>query len=129
MRLIRLDGEYAVARAAPDAQIPATLFAGAGLVSVTRTLDELSVVAPAAALAGFAAVEPGWSAFRVAGTLDFALTGVLAGLAGALARAGISLFAISTWDTDYILVKRADADAAAAAWRAQGHEVGHEASA
>lgn len=127
MRLIRLSGEYAVARAAPETQVPATLFAGAGLgsglVSVTRTADELSLVAPANALAGFPRVEAGWCAFRVAGTLDFAMTGVLADLAGALAQAGVSLFAVSTWDTDYVLVKQAKADAAAAAWRAAGHEV------
>lgn len=123
MRLVRLDGDYAVARAAPETEVPATLLAGTHLVSVTRTAEELSVVAPARALAGFDRVEPGWCAFRVAGTLDFAMTGVLADLSDALARAGISLFAISTWDTDYILVKRADADAAADAWRGAGHEV------
>ncbi len=123
MRLIRLAEEYAVARAEPAAPVPAGLFAADGLVSVTRTADELSLVAPAAALRHFDRVEPGWGAFRVAGTLDFAMTGVLASLAGALARAGISLFAVSTWDTDYILVRAADADAAAAAWRSEGHEV------
>lgn len=123
MRLIRLAEEYAVARAEPEAPVPAALFAVKGLVSVTRTADELSLVAPVAALRGFDRVEPGWCAFRVAGTLDFALTGVLAALAGALSRAGISLFAVSTWDTDYILVKQAEADAAVAAWRSEGHEV------
>ena len=123
LRLVRLSGDYAVARAAPETPVPASLLAGAGLVSVTRTDEELSLVAPAPALAGFDRVEPGWAAFRVAGTLDFAMTGVLAELSGALARAGVSLFAISTWDTDYILVRAADADAAAAAWRDAGHEV------
>ena len=123
MRLVRLSGAYAVARAAPETEVPAALLAGAGLVSVTRTAEELSLVAPEGALAGFDRVEPGWAAFRVAGRLDFAMTGVLADLSGALAGAGISLFAVSTWDTDYILVRAAAADAAAAAWRAAGHEV------
>lgn len=123
MRLTRLGGDYAVARAAPETPVPAALFAGAGLVSVTRTAEELSLVAPAGALADFRTVEAGWCVFRVEGPLAFSLTGVLAGLSGALARAGISLFAISTYDTDYILVKKADAAAAIAAWQAEGHEI------
>jgi len=123
VRLARLPGRYAVARAAPDSAVPEGLFSGTGLVSVTRTAEELSVVAAEAAVAGLDRVEGGWTAFRVAGTLDFALTGVLADLSGALAGAGISLFAVSTYDTDYILVREADADRAGVAWRAAGHDL------
>jgi len=123
LALTRLDGAYAVARAAPGTAPPPALFRAAGLVSVTATPAELSVVAPSAALEGFAHIDPGWAAFEVAGPLDFALTGILAGLSGALAEAGIALFALSTYDTDYILVKETDAEAAAAVWRAVGHRV------
>lgn len=126
MRLERLEGRYAVARAAAAEPLPAGLFGAAGLVSATRLGDELSLVVPEEALAALEAlerVERGFAAFRVAGTLDFALTGVLADLAGALASAEISLFAISTFDTDCILVREDRAEAAAEAWRAAGHEV------
>lgn len=130
MRLERLVGAHAVARAAAaSTALPAGFLAAGGteaLVSVTRLGEELSLVAPEALIdtfAGLERIERGWTAFRVEGPLDFALTGVLADLSGALAAAGISLFAISTHDTDCILVRERDAEAAAAAWRAAGHEV------
>lgn len=66
-----------------------------------------------------ARAESGWRAFRVAGTLDFALTGVLAALATPLAAAGVSIFAVSTFDTDYVLVK--DLPKARKALEAAGH--------
>jgi hypothetical protein len=67
--------------------------------------------------------EPGWRALQVAGPLDFALTGVLSSLLAPLAAAGVAVFALSTFDTDYVLVKEATlADAVAALERA-GHRV------
>jgi hypothetical protein len=65
----------------------------------------------------------GWRAFRVAGTLDFSLVGILAALSKTLADAGVGIFAISTFDTDYILTKAEDFDRALAALRAAGHDV------
>jgi len=125
MRLDCLAGIYAVARGAAATPIPVSIFGAPGLVSVNQTADELSAVAPAEALdpAVFEKCEPGWRAFCVAGPLDFAMTGVMAELSQTLAAAGISLFAISTYDTDYILVRAADAQRAAQAWRASGHDV------
>jgi hypothetical protein len=78
------------------------------LFSITRTNEELSIVCAEALVPPGVQVESGWRGLKVAGPLDFALTGILAELSGALARAGISLFAISTYDTDYILVKEKD---------------------
>lgn len=63
------------------------------------------------------------AALEVAGPLDFALTGVLAGLAVPLAEAGVSIFALATYDTDVLLVREAQLDAAIAALRAAGHDV------
>lgn len=83
----------------------------------------MSVVAREDALAGFDPVETGWVAFKVGGPLEFSMTGVLSDLSGALARDAISLFAISTYDTDYILVKSDDAARATDAWTAEGHQV------
>lgn len=90
------------------------------------TGDEISLVCleqniPAAALR----VEAGWRALRVRGTLDFSLTGILAGIAGVLSEAGISLFALSTYDTDYVLVRDSALEAALCALQ-NAHYAIHE---
>ncbi|MDB4964783.1 MAG: hypothetical protein JWN44_472 [Myxococcales bacterium] len=114
MRLRALDGLYAVARLAADAPLPAWATTGA-LSSITRTADELSIVCADAALPDGIAAERGFVAFRVAGTIDFAVTGVLSSLTAPLAAAGVSVFALSTFDTDYLLVRAADRARAVAA--------------
>jgi len=96
------------------------------LWTVARTADELSVVCLAQQVPPGVQVEPGWRALRVAGTLDFGLTGVLAALASPLADAGVSLFAFSTFDTDYILVRAARWPDAIAALRGAGHVIQRE---
>jgi len=80
--------------------------------SVTRTADELSIVLPEAHVPDDWQAEKSWRCLKVHGPLDFGLTGILAGISGTLAQADISLFAISTYDTDYILVKEADLERA-----------------
>jgi len=106
LTLKTLPGAYAVYRYAPHTKLPAD-FWQQPFLSVVQTPDELSVVAPADfPLEGVQAVEPGWAALKVAGRLDFSLIGVLAGLSGTLAAAGVSIFALSTFDTDYLLVKQ-----------------------
>ncbi len=74
--------------------------------SITRTDDELSIVCPECNIPANIKCEKNWRAFKVEGPLDFSLTGVLSSLASPLAEAGVSIFAISTFDTDYILVKK-----------------------
>ncbi len=76
--------------------------------SVTRTADEVSVVCEAADIPAEVVCGRDWRGFRVAGTLDFSLTGILAAVGGSLADAGISLFAVSSFDTDYFFVKTVD---------------------
>jgi len=68
-------------------------------------------------------VETGWRALTVRGPVEFTLTGILAALSGALAAAGVPIFALSTFDTDHLLVKDADLDRAIAALREAGHDV------
>jgi hypothetical protein len=98
-----LGGTFAVCRLPPEAPLPA--WAGAGpLVSLTRTAEELSVVCAEDAVPTGVQRVGGWRALMVVGPLDFALTGILAALAGPLAVAGIPIFALSTYDTDYLLV-------------------------
>jgi uncharacterized protein len=111
----------AVCRLPANTPVPAPK-AGA-LWSVTRTADELSIVCPVAEVPAGAEVERAWRALQVAGPLDFALTGVLAAIAVPLAEADVSIFAVSTYDTDYVLVREAALPAAAEALRRAGHDV------
>jgi hypothetical protein len=104
-------GSYSVVRLAAGA--PVTPPDRGALYALVRTREETSLVCDRAAVPGDAErVEHGWRAFRVAGTLDFALTGILARIAQPLAAAGVSLFAVSTFDADYVLVREGDWDAA-----------------
>ncbi len=112
----------AIARLAPDADVPSWALRGS-FVSTVRTPGELSVVAPDSAIGSHVEAERGWRALRIDGTLDFALTGVLAALAAPLAEAGVSIFAVSTYDTDYVLVRDAQLATALEALRAAGHTV------
>jgi hypothetical protein len=122
LALVALPGAFAVCRLAPDAPVPGWA-ATAPFLSVTRTADELSVVCPEGAVPDGVRCERGWQCLRVAGTLDFALVGVLAALLEPLAAAGISVFALSTFDTDYLLVRQGELGRAVEALRAAGHTV------
>ena len=110
----------AVCRLPAGAVLPAWATAGA-FYAVTRTADELSVVCPQQQVPAGVTCQPGWRCLQVAGPLDFALTGVLASLAQPLAEAGVPIFALSTYDTDYLLAPAASLDAALAALRSAGH--------
>ena len=123
MKLTMLPGEYAVARAKFDASVPEGFLSGAGFRTVSRTADELSLVGPSDAVSGMGKVETGWRAFKVHGPFAFDEVGIVAALSRALADARIGIFVISTYETDYILVKQTDADAAIAAWSRDGHEI------
>lgn len=82
-----------------------TNWAKGEFVSITNTQDECSVVCPKACIPEGIKYEGPWSVLKVEGPLDFALIGILSFISNTLANAGISIFAISTYDTDYILVK------------------------
>jgi len=112
-----------VCRLPAAAPIPSWALTG-DFFSVTRTTAELSLVCPEASVpSDEIRAENGWSGLKVEGPLDFALVGILAGLAGALAQAGISLFAISTYETDYILVKADRLSAVVEALSAAGYTI------
>lgn len=125
LSLSLLPGRLAVCRLPPGSEIPAppAQSADTGFWSVTRTADELSLVLPEAERHPDWLAETGWRALRVDGTLDFALTGILASLAAPLAAVEVSLFALSTFDTDYLLVRERDLERATAALQAAGHTV------
>lgn len=117
-----LPGEFAVARLAPDAAIPA--WADSPVFSaVTRSGDELSILCPAAQVPAEVRQERGWALFKFQGPFAFTQTGVLASVLAPLATARIGILAVSTFDTDYLLVKQAHAAAAIAAIESAGHRV------
>ena len=120
--LTRHKDGLAVVRLGPGAQVPSWASAST-LFSVTATATETSLVCHASSVPKRAPKEGPFVAFEVQGPLDFALTGVLHTLLGPLAEAGISVFTISTFDTDWILVHARDADRAEEAWTAAGHTV------
>ena len=120
MELKALDAELTVCKAASLSDINL----GAELFFVGKTDQELSLVcraedAPAAALAR----EDGWRAFRIEGVLDFSLVGILAKISAVLAEQRIGIFAVSTYNTDYILVKRENFSRALEALSAAGWTV------
>lgn len=104
LALTVLDKEYTIHRLDPDANIPATVF-GSQFYSISRTDEELSIVCEADIQIDSAKTSADWSCIKVIGPLDFSLTGILAGISSTLADVKISLFTISTYDTDYFLVK------------------------
>ena len=112
MNLEILPDTFAICRLDAAAPIPA--WARGDFISITRTRDELSIVCAQINVPRDVKCERAWRALRGIGVLDFALTGILASLATPLADAGISIFAISTFDTDYLLVKQNDFDHAIA---------------
>jgi hypothetical protein len=122
LTLTLMPDRLAVCRMAGDADLPAWAF-GPGFFSVTRTADELSIVTREDAPPPGILHEPGWRCLKLEGQFDFALTGILSSLATPLADAGVGIFVMSTYNTDYILVKQADLTQAVAALQAAGHTV------
>lgn len=125
MKLSILNDSFSVVKLPPTADIPAWAMHGE-FFSITRTAEELSIVCPSACLQEpleLAAAEHDWSCIKVEGVLDFGLTGILASLANPLAENGISLFAISTYNTDYLLVKSHVLDQARWVLEQAGHDV------
>ena len=118
-----LSGDYAIARANADAPVPPQILDGPGFVSVSRTEDELSVVALTSRVPEMDRIDAGWTVFKLHGPFAFDEVGIVAGLSRPIADAGIGIFVVSTFDTDYLLIKTKDADAAANLWRGQGHDI------
>jgi hypothetical protein len=118
-------GRYAVARLDPGERLP-DWAGGRPFVSITWTDAELSVVCPQEAVPPGVQAERGWCCLRVAGPLGFGMTGILASLAGPLASSGVSIFVVSTYDTDYLMLQERDLDRGVDALARAGHTVtGH----
>ena len=122
MKLEQFPETLAVVRLAPGAEIPAWA-ESSSLFSITATARETSLVCARRSVPKKAQQAGPFTAFAVEGPLDFSLTGILAELLQPLAEIEISIFTISTFDTDWILVPIGDADRAAEEWRRRGHDV------
>ena len=122
MKLEILEDRFAICRLSANAPLPEWA-AGGSFVSVTRTSEELSIVCKESGVPADVNSERGWRCLRVAGTLDFELVGVLKSLLDPLAEAEISVFAISTFDTDYLLVRESKLEAAIKSFQSRGYDV------
>ena len=112
----------AVCRFEPSAVLPDWIDQP-GFYSITRTAEELSVVCSEKRVPAGVASETGWQCFQLLGPFNFSEVGVIFSLTQPLAESGVAVFVISTFDTDYLMVKEKDFNKAIDALTAQGHRV------
>jgi hypothetical protein len=120
LRLSVLPDLYAISRLEGDAAVPSWASSD-GFWSITRTADELSVVCREHLVPDGIRCQRDWRCLRVAGAMDFSMVGVVSSLVTPLAEAGLSVFVVSTFDTDHLLVKDSDVDAVTTALSGAGH--------
>jgi hypothetical protein len=116
-----LEGEYAVWKLPLNSVLAP--HDTSSFLSITRTPAELSIVGPADQAPEGAPVNRGWVCLGVQGPLAFELTGVLAAISAPLAVAGVPIFVVSTFDTDYVLVPRTHLERGVEALKGAGHTV------
>lgn len=119
-----LEGRFSVHRLAPDAPLPPGLLEEP-FFALLRSPDELSVCCPSSLPVTAQRSEHGWAALAVVGPLDFQLTGILAGLTAPLAAAAVPVFGVSSFDTDYLLVREQHLETALTTLRRAGFNVGY----
>lgn len=112
----------AVCRLAPDAAAPD--WPRGTFTSITRTPDELSIVCDESAVPEGVQAAPGWRLLSIEGPIPFEMTGVASALIAPLAAAGVSVFLIATFDTDYLLLRYETFEQSLQILRSAGHEVG-----
>jgi hypothetical protein len=120
LTLSLLDETFALARIDPDDDFPEWAIEGS-FASVARTDEEISIICPQSAIPAGVLHEGGWRCLGVVGDLDFSLAGVIASLAEPLAAAGVAILLVSTYDSDYLLVKEDRLEGARQALAAAGH--------
>lgn len=118
----RLTGSYAVLRLAADAAIPASAMQGE-FTSITRTADELSIVCPAENLPSQPPSPQRWMCLKLKGPFPFSQTGVLLSFIEPLSHNSVPILAISTYDTDYVLIQEEFSEIALAFLHKAGHEL------
>jgi hypothetical protein len=114
---------YAICRLEPNGPIPFWTLLGDDFVSLTRTLQELSVICLQENVPAEIQAERDWHCFKVEGSFDLSVSGIHVSLAIPLAQAEISVLAIATYETDHILVKEADMDRMISVLEDAGHTI------
>lgn len=122
LTLALLSGRYAVAQLPAGSALPAW-WPNTGMRHAGWTDDELSLVCEETHVPEDVRCQRGWRMFKLQGPFDFALTGILKAVLDPLAAAGIGIFALSTYDTDYVLVQAPQLDEAVSALRDAGHRI------
>lgn len=122
LKFRKLPGLYAIVRLAPDAPVPDWAQKG-DFTSITRTADELSIVCPTENLPPDVHSPHRWICLKLEGPFPFSQTGVLLAFIEPLSKSEIPIFAISTYDTDYVLIQEEFAGAAISTLQAAGHEL------
>jgi hypothetical protein len=124
LNLELLGGNYAIHRLPPNSSIPGWALTATGFSSITRTSDELSIVCeiPNTDLENIQQ-DPGWACLKLIGPFAFDLTGILSSVLNPLRDAEIGIFAISTFDTDYLLVKLENLEPCILALKNAGHTI------
>jgi hypothetical protein len=122
LKLRKISQQFAVCRLAPDAPLPSWATSGE-IWSVTRIPTELSVVCTQNSLPQNLAAERNWIALQVVGPIPFGMVGVLSSLTVPLADAGVSIFALSTFETDFVLVRDESFEIACQVLKQAGHEI------
>jgi len=121
--LVILKKKFAICQLSPKDSIPDPSKLG-DFWSITKTEDEISIiVSEKIILQGNCKTEKGWRAIKIIGPLYFSLTGIIATLSTVLAKAGISIFAFSTYNTDYVLVKEKNLEQSKAVLEKSGHNI------
>jgi uncharacterized protein len=118
-----LPDPLAICRLEPGAPIPSWAAQPSRFLTVSRTAEELSITTLQSTVPAGVTCERDYRAVRVRGPLPLNLVGVLAAIADPLVAAGLSIFAISTYDTDYVLVKARDLEAALKVLQQAGHQI------
>ena len=113
---------YSICQLDPQADIPSWVLTG-DFLSITRTKNELSLVCSQERVPHGVECDKGWRCIMVRGPLDFSLVGILASLTSSLAEADVSISAISTYETDYLLVKGENLRRAVLKLKEAGHDV------
>jgi len=117
-----LNESFTIHSLSEHSDIPPQVFV-APIYFIAKTFDEISIVLPQSISIESDEAEPDWQALEVVGPLDFTLTGILSSISTVLANEKISIFAISTFDTDYVLVKKDTLNAAITALKSNDYHV------
>jgi uncharacterized protein len=123
LKFRRLPGGFVICRLPVDSENPQWATSHNSFSSITRTADELSIVCPSENVPQPFRDKTEWACFKLEGPFSFSAVGILASLLIPLADARIPIFAISTFDTDYVLVKEEDAERATEALQQAGHRL------